>query len=115
MAWRQIGVETIVVDLEAKEMFGLSPSAGRLWQDLDQLGLELSQCDQDRRALIEQLVELGLVKPADSSGEVSPQLFEQHSAEEELAVVWREALEQVAATCAFLPGQSALCNTAPFS
>ena len=129
-AWRKIADETVLLHLEAKRMFGLSPTAAFVWQtlevfdDLDAMLRALAGGGDppfDRaelEAFLRQLVELGLALPADDEPDgpaTSPTAIEPPDELEPPRILWQEEVEQIAATCAFMPGQSPLCNQVPMS
>lgn len=122
-AWRTIADETVVLDLESKRMLGLNPAAAFVWQTLE----AMEDCEAMRRAMgspdfgteeieafLSELEALGLVlrekpeKPAPVAIEAPLEL-------EAPRILWQEKVEQIAATCAFLPAQNPLCNQVPFS
>ncbi len=131
-AWRDLGDETVVVDLTAHQMFGLNPTAGYLWQALDgtvsleRLAEELAAVGgrvelADLERFCAELVELALLAAADPAPrEEAAALPPPPEAAERQpptapAILWREAIRQAAGTCAFLPTMSPLCNQVPFS
>lgn len=128
IAWRQIDDELILVDLAAKEMFGLDEAAALLWrafegpQDVAALlasVVEASHGAVDAESLerfVQQLVDAHLLVVSEGPAPVadaSKPLGLALSAPPQ--VLWREAVRQAAGTCAFLPGSGPLCNQAPFS
>ncbi len=114
------------MDLAARQMVGLNPTAGYVWQMLDGTvrlerlaerlpALELAELER----FCAELGELGLLAApgpptidgdAESGEEQSPP-----ATIEPPAILWREAIHQAAATCALFPASSVLCNQAPFS
>ncbi len=126
-AWRDLGDETVVVDLTAQRMIGLNPTAGTLWQALDGTrSLERLAEDLSLPGLAElerfcaELEELGLLEAgAPASGEETAVAPLPAAAERQPptapAVLWQEPIQQAGASCAFFPTQSPLCNQAPFS
>lgn len=129
-AWRTIVGETIVVHLDAKEFFGLNETAADVWNALDgaadtgALSSRFGIPPKDVEAFFVELRGVGLVD-----------LVEDDTASSEVArdtetpiaggmrtegvdpprIVWREEIRQVAATCAFLPGQNPLCVQVPMT
>ncbi len=122
-AWRDLGDETVVVDLTANEMYGLNPTAGYLWQALDgtvALAVLADRLDSVALDQIEsfcaEMVQLKLLeeaKPAPRA--VAETETVPPSPADPPALLWHESIRQAAATCAFLPAQNPLCTVAPFS
>ncbi len=134
-AWRNLGDETVLIDLSAKVMYGLNETAGHLWQALDgttdlaELGRSLAASDRApevKPAALEDfctaLANLGLLKEveldADATevskvGEAAP--WPPPGAGEVPKITWREPIKQVAATCGFLPAQGGPCLPKPMS
>lgn len=129
-AWRSVLDETIVIDLEAHHIYAFNPSGGWLWQELgdgrgvDELRAALTAGDGARasavQGFVDQLVELRLLvevsDPAEAGKDGSePPAPAPPAGAEAPALLWQEPVRKAAATCAFLPGQSPLCNQVPFS
>ncbi len=140
-AWRKIADETVLLDLEGKRMYGLNPTAAFVWQTLEAfdgpdamlraLGASepapLSRAELE--AFLRQLEDLGLVTAADGRRPGDPEAgdpeaggpaagpvpVEPPAESEPPRILWQEKVEQIAATCAFLPAQNPLCGQAPFS
>lgn len=128
IAWRQIDNEWILVDLAAKEMFGLDGAAAALWlafespQDTATLLASVASASQDAveveqlEAFVQQLVDAHLLvafdKPVPVGDALEPLDLRLSSPPQ---ILWREEVRQAAGTCAFLPGSGPLCNQAPFS
>lgn len=125
-AWRTIADEMVLLDLERKRMVGLNPTAAFVWQTLD----EMADSEAMLRALaaggrpafgireldafLEKLVALGLAQRGEPEKR-EPAAFEPPEDLEPPRILWQETVEQIAATCAFMPGQSELCNQVPFA
>jgi DNA-binding transcriptional MocR family regulator len=129
-AWRKIAEETIVVHLDAKEFFGLNDSAAEIWNALDGTTDPKSLADQLKFnhdgvvAFCKELEEQGLVEGIEGDAAPSADAFESNeppSADrifegvDPPRILWREKIQQVAASCAFLAGQNPLCNQVPIS
>ncbi len=122
-AWRTIADETVVLDLEDKRMFGLNPAAAFVWQTLeameDPASLRRAMGSPDFgtdaiEAFLRELLALGLVLP-EAPEERHPVALEAPEEPEPPRILWQEKVEQIAATCAFLPAQNPLCNQVPMS
>ena len=125
-AWRTVGDETIVLDLETKRMYGLNESAAFLWQtistmeDFDSMLQAMTRAESPSfgaeilAAFCDELVELGLMEEGRSEQPVSV-VIDPPADLEPPRILWQETLERVAASCAFLPGQNSLCNQVPVS
>ena len=122
-AWRAIADETVVLDLEARRMLGLNPAAAFVWQTLE----TMEDCEAMWRAMgspefgtdeiqafLDELVDLGLVR-RERPETSAPVAVRAPDDPEPPRVLWQEKVEQIAATCAFLPGQSVLCTQVPMS
>ncbi len=135
-AWRQIAGETVLLDLEKKKMYGLNPTTGFVWQsletaaDLDGMLAALAAGDAtpalgrgDLEAFLAELLELGLVHEGDALEDRSEDrpkdrpetATELPEALEPPCILWREEVEQIAGTCAFLPAMNPLCTQVPFA
>ncbi|QKK02957.1 MAG: hypothetical protein HND55_10060 [Pseudomonadota bacterium] len=131
LAWREIGDETVVIDLDANWMYGLSPSAGYLLRQMDDcaldpqhlLGTPGGTLDHERHSawtvFIDELIECGLLVAADL-GQVRPLDAAQRSALQEWIatasspqLLWREEIRNFGQSGAFCPGQSAACDANP--
>ena len=114
VAWRTYGLETIVLDLMQKQMFGFNHSAAAIWEFLAEPRQMKSIIGRSpvngTAAFLQQLVDLGLLM--ESHDVVDGRLKDIDTKPE---LLWQEPMLAVAATCAFLPAQSALCNQNPFS
>ncbi len=136
-AWRTIADETVLLDLEKKQMYGLNPTAAFIWQtleatvDLDQWLRTLAAGDApafgrgELEAFLNELLDLGLAQevaePEDRpEAAVEPPVDTppRRGADETRApprILWREEVEQIAGTCAFLPAMNPLCTQVPFA
>lgn len=122
-AWRRLGEETIVVDLTGRRILGLDPVGGWIWAQLD--GRELSTIARSVAelpgapaeppavidAFVSSLVQLGLVEEGEPLGPAP--IPEAPASYERPRVVWNEALQQAAASCGFITGQTPLCTQVP--
>ncbi len=126
-AWRTIGDETVLLDLEKKQMYGLNPTAAFVWQTLDSMPDSDAALEALRRTgvspelerdeietFLEELLDLGLVVEAEP-GERPGADVEPPAELEAPKILWREEVEQIAGTCAFLPAMNPLCIQAPFA
>ena len=127
-AWRTIGDETVLLDLEKKQMYGLNPTAAFIWQtleasaDLDAMlqalaagGTSPGFGRDEIEAFLAELLDLGLAR--ETATQVVPREapVEPPAELEPPRILWREEVEQIAGTCAFLPATNPLCTQAPFS
>jgi hypothetical protein len=128
-AWRKIGRETIVVDLQAKQMFGLNESGGFLWHavdaaaDLEELARWLAAADSPARvdtgqlrSFCDRLAELGLLTTGvpDETQEAAAPGLEPLETMAPPQILWQEQIQQPPGSCAFLPGQGPICSQTPF-
>ena len=126
-AWRQIAGETVLLDLEAKRMYGLNPTAAFVWQTLESMGdahrmaraVVAGQAPEvdfagQIEAFLSELLDLGLVEAAEPE-EPKPVAIEPPAELETPKILWQETVEQIAASCAFFPATNPLCNQVPFS
>ncbi len=139
-AWRTLGEETIVLDLRRKRMVGLNPAGARIWLALGaggELDRLMAATEKDERAFgerqiagfLDELAGLGLVEertegpravdqepagPASPAADQAPDLGPAGQIEPP-QILWQEEVEQIAATCAFFPSTSPLCNQVPMS
>ncbi len=128
-AWRTIADETVLLDLDKKQMYGLNPAAAVIWQALDEaegvnelLGLTAGEGEPafgepEMVKFLDQLVALGLAEerpPAELAALPEAAAVEPSEGLEPPAILWREDVEQIAGTCAMFPSQNPLCNQAPF-
>jgi len=125
-AWRDLGDQLVVLDLTAKEIYGLNPTGGYLWRAFDgKIALDglidhvtSRESSIDRTAIVDfcdELVGLGLLEASQATSETE---FVPGPTPDDLeppVVVWHEPMRQAAASCAYLPAQNPLCNQAPFS
>lgn len=129
VAWRRIGDETVLIHLPRKRIYVLNPSGGFFWHGLDGArdGVELASAlefpvDDEVRTSLEQflvrLQEADLVETEDDgsttasadAGSETAYPFD-HFVPPEL--VWQEELRNFGASCAFVSGASAACDTVP--
>ena len=110
-------------------MFGLNDTATFLWRavetvsDSEQLARMISSEEDGSQGVsvveefCRQLESLGLLLIADPEEAVNSKPVEVPRPEElsPPRVLWQEALERIAATCAFMPAQNPLCTQVPFS
>ncbi len=136
-AWRTIADEAVLLDLEKKQMYGLNETAAFIWQNLERAA-DLDAILQaltaggaapafgrgELEAFVGELVDLGLVEKVTGAGDRSDAVIEQpastspHGADatrEPPSILWREEVEQIAGTCAFLPAMNPLCTQVPFA
>lgn len=127
-AWRTVADETIVIDLEAKLMYGLNETAAFVWHsietlpDLRQLARLIAEGDEVSAADLEvlerfcaELEGLGLLRRAEDHEAGAPRPVEVRRPGDSSPprILWREEVRRLAATCAFLPGMNPLCNQVP--
>ncbi len=108
-------------------MYGLNPTAAFVWQtletvrDLDQM-LDAAGAGADApafgkrelQAFLDELLDLGLAEE-EAPGERQDAALEPPAVAEAPRILWREEVEQIAGTCAFLPAMNPLCVQAPFA
>ena len=129
-AWRNVAGETILIDLEAKVMYGLNETAAFVWEaietvpDLRRIARLMSDengcppCDvAELERFCAELEELGLLHRAEPGETIAARPVEARPPKDTSppAILWREEVRRLAATCAFLPGQNPLCNQVPTS
>ena len=137
-AWRTIADETVLLDLEKKQMYGLNPTAAFIWQtleataDLDTMlqalaagGVSPEFGRDEIEAFLAELLDRGLarevVEPFESPEATAeppadtPSPRKANETWDPPRILWREEVEQIAGTCAFLPAMNPLCTQVPFS
>ncbi len=131
-AWRTIADETVLLDLEKKQMYGLNPTAAFLWQtletmeDLDAMLQALGDAGAlpafgraEIEAFVGELLDLGLAEKAEPTARLADEppasTVEPPAELGSPRILWREEVEQIAGTCAFLPAMNPLCTQAPFA
>lgn len=106
-------------------MYGLNESASFVWRTLESMAdfdcmLQAMAIEspafgtEDIASFCDELVALNLLEATEPEERV-PAAIEPLSNLEPPRILWRETLDQVAASCAFLPAQNPLCNQVPFS
>jgi hypothetical protein len=131
VAWRRIGGQTVVLNLDRQRMLALNESGAAAWDALDSGGEGPSA-----EAAAAGAAAAGAAGPAEGEGlvEFLADLLEEGVVERaegvpmELvaaaagratgappAVVWREELHRFGGSCAMLPGESEFCNSRPTS
>ena len=126
-AWRTIADETIILDLSAKRMVGLNPTAAFIWLSLETfedlqtmlaaLGGDAADSPietADLERFLQELLTAGLIE-SEEPEERRPVAVDRPPSLEPPKIEWQETLEQVAMSCAFFPAQNPLCNQVPFS
>ena len=121
--------QTVVVDPEAKRLYGLNASAGAIWHALDgarsadalaELFEGGDEAAERRRVVEEFLTGLereGLVDRAVASSQEERvgDASEPRATWAPPEVSWREEIQTFARACAFHPGQNVVCNVNPRS
>ncbi len=136
-AWRTIADETVLLDLEKKQMYGLNPTAAFIWQTLeatdgiDEMLRALTAGDAgpeghqrksspafgrgEIEAFLTELLDLGLAREVAEPEDRPDAAAEPPADLEPPRILWREEVEQIAGTCAFLPAMNPLCTQVPFA
>ena len=118
VAWRRLGDETIVIDLNGKRVYCLNAGGGALWSELDR-PQELPATDDGTvsddvaaaLAFVEELRSCGLVEDA---GEGSERLTTRGTPTlPPPAVVWSEPLLTFTGACGKYAGGGEPCNSYP--
>lgn len=122
LAWRKVGDEMIVVNLAKHRIFGLTGTAGQIWealsgpQDIETLRAIVAEGDPKGTNVIDavdrfvaDMAREGLV---DIDGEL-PEIKNGDKVVEFPRIEWREELQQFAGMCHLVPGQSHQCNQHP--
>jgi hypothetical protein len=126
VAWRRIGGETVIVNLDRRRMLALNESGAAVWDALagesddkspePRPGSAEGEADDERlNEFFADLEREGVLERAD---EVPVALLAGAAAravEAAPAVIWREELHRFGGSCAMLPTQSAICNQQPYS
>jgi hypothetical protein len=119
VAWRKVGDETVLVDLQRNRIFGLNQSGGTLWAALDECGGAVSSAPgapgEAVRAFLLELAAAGLVDEVVGPRAATPVTQPPTLPEDAPPMIaWQEELETFAAACATIPGHP-LCNPQPTS
>ncbi len=126
-AWRTIADETVLLDLVKKQMYGLNPTAAFIWQNLEATDLgdllrdlgasgEVTAFGREELdAFLAELLDRGLAREAAGPVEPAEAAVEPPAELEPPRILWREEVEQIAGTCAFLPAMNPLCTQVPFA
>jgi len=117
VAWRRIGEETVVIDLQGRRMYGLDAAGGAVWH---RLAAGVAPLDGETTAAVTEfladlagrgLVEEGYAEPASGPRPIpAPAPVAARP-----TIVWQEEIRAFGASCAFVPGLNALCDAQPFS
>lgn len=117
VAWRRIAGETVLVDLKAKQIFGLNESGGKVWHALpahDALStaLPVEEGLPSVAAFLGHLRDLGLVVADEGSGSHAPLRATDRESDFPVPplVVWKDEIRNFAASCLHQPGVSDFCN-----
>lgn len=109
VAWRRIGAETVIVNLERRRMLAVNEAGGAVW---DALAEGAPVWPGEAAPFLAELETEGVVErlaaddPEAGAASVPPGGIP--------TVVWREELNHFGA-CSFLPGQGGLCDSNPQS
>ena len=135
VAWRQVGDETVVLDLNDGHIYGLDKVGGFFWHALNGCRSTTELLRLAKRPVLEEslhalqrfldeLVELGLLQPTTEPISEPERLLPPPDSDAPdnttvlPRIIWREPLKplkQQQFSCAFISGQSPLCNQVPFS
>jgi hypothetical protein len=118
-AWRRVGQEVVVVDLNGNRVFGLNTAGSVLWASLDESGdavLEVSAPTKGAvRAFLADLVARGLAEEVMGPSPLPVTAgLELLAGDQPPAIAWQEGLELFAGACNPVPGQP-LCDPQPGS
>ncbi len=126
VAWRRIGGETVIVNLDRRRMLALNESGAAVWDALaEEVGRPSPETrpgkaegETDGERLDEFFADLereGVLVRAEGVPMALLAGAAARAAEAAPAVVWREELHRFGGSCAMLPTQSAICNQQPYS
>jgi hypothetical protein len=117
VAWRQVGDETVLLDLHRNRIFGLNAPGGTLWAALHERGDAIQRLEgapgESARAFLAELAAAGLVEesttPLTVVTDCQPPSLPEGARP---AIAWQEGLELIAASCALHSAQP-LCDPQP--
>jgi len=128
VAWREVGGNLVVVQLDRRMMYCLNGPGASLWNaldeplELDRLGEILAsvadgagRISRAVRAFVHDLLKEGLIEfdgsaaPPAAWGDTPP------ASPEDPRIAWREQMNRPSGTCAFQPGQTELCKQQPYN
>lgn len=124
VAWRRIGDETVIVNLDRRRMLALNESGAAVWDSLVEV-VERPATDSrtgnatepaENEELAEFLTDLeqeGVLERTDEMPVGPIALLNHGAARMPPAVVWREELHRFGGSCGMLPTQSPLCDAKP--
>jgi len=128
VAWRNVGGETIVVNLKSNRLYVLNASGGFFWHALDGVKAvddvvalvpvagQAGEVESALRGFFSELAKCGLVEQERPTQEgetlvaVLPFPGDSFSPPE---IVWQEEIRNFGVSCAFIGGQSEACGQAP--
>ncbi len=110
-AWRRLGQEVVVIDLQSNVMYGLDDAGGCVWESLGEEGAAPSAPEGPAVAgFLEELAQLGLVEGA---GRAAPATPVQSPAAASPRILWREQVQRFGGSCGLRPGQGTPCGGKP--
>jgi len=119
VAWRRIGGQTVVLNLDRQRMLALNESGAAAWDALDSGGegpAAEAAGPPEGEGLVEFLADLlaeGVVERAEGVPMELVASAAGGATGVRPAVVWREELHRFGGSCAMFPGQSEFCNSRP--
>lgn len=109
VAWRQVGGQTIVINLRTSTVLGLNEGGGAAWEALGAVpGSALLPSDQTTCEFFQQLEADGVVETVEGSESLP------FACSNSPTVEWRDSLQVFAAGCGPVPGND-FCNAQPGS
>jgi len=126
VAWRRIGGETVIVNLDRRRMLALNESGAAVWDALAEEagrpspeprpGKDEGETEGERlNEFFADLEREGVLVRAEGVPTALLAGASARAAGAAPAVVWREELHRFGGSCAMLPTQSAICNQQPYS
>jgi len=104
-----VGGEFIVVDLRGKRIYGLNGDGEKTWHRLADPS-ERKPASREAGEFLDELIRLGLIIETDNPSRVERPA---EAWQGRPRVLWREEMQQVAASCSFHPAENPLCNQVP--
>jgi hypothetical protein len=107
VAWRQVGSETVIVNLGRRRMLAVNEAGGAVWEAL--VG-GAPVAPGEATPFLADLEAEGVVERADSGEDGVAVAVPPGGAP---TVLWREELNHFGAGCGFMPGQGGTCQGNP--
>lgn len=124
-AFRRLGDQTVVIDLQGRVVYGLNESAGVIWDAVARPGdaaevaevfesaEEATRVEQAVARFLETLRSLGLVRPAENVPPPSSRPDHHTTPFAQPEVLWHEPLTSFAQSCAMYGGSGEPCDSSP--